>query len=224
MAYTNNWDETDPDGAVVAASDIDREIRQVKVDVRERLEQVIPGFGDDSVDPKVMGEGTARLTVDTSGNRPSTPSLEGEAFFESDNDNLYVAEPDGSGGLQWAIVSLDPTVQLAQISEYDDSQAAGSKETTSSEFNDVLLLHVSGTTDSNGLITVDTAELSGSWDPGLIWADQVIAVPDAASVSNVANAVYKNPGSSTFDLEFRNYNGGLVTSAAVSCTVFLPQL
>lgn len=107
MAYSNSWDETDPDGAVVSSSQIDEEINQVKTDVRERIEQVIPGWADDTVDPKVLGEGEGRILVDTEGNLPGSPDFEGQVFYATDTDNLYVATdastwtqftPSGTGG------------------------------------------------------------------------------------------------------------------------------
>lgn len=54
MAYSIPWDEASPDGAITPAADLDVEIQDVKTSLRERLEQVIPDFGDDLVDPKVI--------------------------------------------------------------------------------------------------------------------------------------------------------------------------
>ncbi len=62
MAYTIPWDESDPDGSITAASDIDAEFQQLKTALRERLEQVIPDFGDDMVDPKVIPAGSILLS------------------------------------------------------------------------------------------------------------------------------------------------------------------
>jgi hypothetical protein len=54
MAYTVPWDESSPDGAITPAADIDVELQDLKTSVAERLEQVIPGWRDDLVDPKVI--------------------------------------------------------------------------------------------------------------------------------------------------------------------------
>lgn len=113
MAYTNNWDETDPDGSIVAASDIDAEIQQVKTDVRERIEEVIPGWPDDSVEPKIMGPGTARIIVDTNANQPASPDFAGQLFYDTTNDELYVGvdasnwEVLPTGGQTWVVVDTE---------------------------------------------------------------------------------------------------------------------
>lgn len=54
MAYNVAWDESLPDGDITAADDLDTELQNLKTSLRERLEQVIPDFGDDLVDPKVL--------------------------------------------------------------------------------------------------------------------------------------------------------------------------
>lgn len=54
MPYTVPWDESSPDGAITPAADIDVELQDLKTSLRERLEQVIPDFGNDLVDPKVI--------------------------------------------------------------------------------------------------------------------------------------------------------------------------
>jgi len=54
MAYVIPWDEASPDGAITPAADIDVELQDLKTSVAERLEQVIPGWRDDLVDPKVI--------------------------------------------------------------------------------------------------------------------------------------------------------------------------
>ncbi len=53
MAFTNPWDESDPPGGQ-DANTADTEIQQVKVDVRERIETVLPGWSDDLEDPKIF--------------------------------------------------------------------------------------------------------------------------------------------------------------------------
>ena len=54
MAYTVPWDEASPDGAITPAADIDVELQNLKTSVAERLEDVIPDWRDDLVDPKVL--------------------------------------------------------------------------------------------------------------------------------------------------------------------------
>ena len=54
MAYVIPWDEASPDGAITPAAYIDVELQDLKTSVAERLEDVIPGWRDDLVDPKVL--------------------------------------------------------------------------------------------------------------------------------------------------------------------------
>lgn len=53
MVFTNPWDESDPPGGQ-DANTADTEIQQVKVDVRERIETILPGWTDDLEDPKLF--------------------------------------------------------------------------------------------------------------------------------------------------------------------------
>jgi hypothetical protein len=53
MVYNIAWDESQPDGSE-AANTIDTEIQQLKESIRERLEDLIPDWDDDGVDPKVL--------------------------------------------------------------------------------------------------------------------------------------------------------------------------
>lgn len=54
MAYNIPWDESAPDGSITAAADIDVIIQQLKESIRERLEDVIPDWANDGVDPKTI--------------------------------------------------------------------------------------------------------------------------------------------------------------------------
>lgn len=54
MAYSVPWDESTPIGAITPVSDIDTVIQNVKVSIRERMEQISPGWGNDLVDPKIL--------------------------------------------------------------------------------------------------------------------------------------------------------------------------
>jgi hypothetical protein len=64
MPYSIPWDETQPDGSE-PASTIDTEIRDVKTAIRERIESIIPGWGNDATEPKILnlsGHSIAQLT------------------------------------------------------------------------------------------------------------------------------------------------------------------
>lgn len=54
MAYGVNWDEASPVGATTAAADIDTEFQNLKISIRERMDNLV-GSGNwtnDAVDPK----------------------------------------------------------------------------------------------------------------------------------------------------------------------------
>lgn len=89
MAYTKAWNESAPLGTADAGT-LDTIIQDVKVSLRERLEQVIPNFGTDATDPKILLEGSARILVDTTSNMPANPDFEGQCFWSSDDEELYV--------------------------------------------------------------------------------------------------------------------------------------
>jgi hypothetical protein len=66
MAYAQPWNNATPDGAVVLASDIDLEIRNLKVAIDERMQDLVGAgnWANDGVDPKeiqpasIAGAGT----------------------------------------------------------------------------------------------------------------------------------------------------------------------
>lgn len=93
MAYTRAWNEATPAGTL-PADQIDTAIQDDKIAVRERLEQVIPDFGNDLIDPKVLAAGSARISVGTEAARPANPTLDGEVYFATDTETLSI----GSGG------------------------------------------------------------------------------------------------------------------------------
>jgi len=87
MAYTVSWDEGVPVGATTPASDIDIEIQKVKTSLRERLEQVLPDFDTDGVDPKKLS-----IIIGTTATRPATPDYPGEMFFATETGVLYIGD------------------------------------------------------------------------------------------------------------------------------------
>lgn len=92
MAYSVSWDEGVPVGATTPAADIDTEIQKVKTSLRERLEQVMPDFDSDVLDPK-------KLTIDADvlASRPANPSYQGQMYFATDTGSFYV----GNAALEW---------------------------------------------------------------------------------------------------------------------------
>ena len=107
MAYIITWDASSPDGAITPAADIDQEIQDLKASLGERLVQVIPEWADDLADPKKIA-----IVVDVIANRPATPDFQGEMFFATDTQTLYIADatPEwkSTGGI--AVEEGDDTV------------------------------------------------------------------------------------------------------------------
>lgn len=54
MAYTVPWDEGSPIGASTPANTIDTELQNLKISMRERLEDLINDWANDLVDPKTF--------------------------------------------------------------------------------------------------------------------------------------------------------------------------
>ncbi len=90
MVYIIPWDESDPDGSIVAASDIDAELQQLKLSLRERLEQVIPGFGDDGVDPKIIPQTTPTFVRGEAGVQSAISDHKFDSWIiHEDTDSIY---------------------------------------------------------------------------------------------------------------------------------------
>jgi len=92
MAYSVSWDEGVPVGATTPAADIDTEIQKVKTSMRERLEQVMPDFDSDVLDPKLL-----TIQTDTLAARPAAPDYAGQMYFAYDTAVLYI----GNASLAW---------------------------------------------------------------------------------------------------------------------------
>ena len=124
MAYSKAWNESQPLGSAPADT-LDTIIQDVKISLRERIEQFAPDFGNDSVDPKKI-----KVTADTTANMPATPDFDGDIYWSTDDDKLFI----GDGGA-WTEVSPAPTITDAVetvtdgISRllYDDDLAPGTK-------------------------------------------------------------------------------------------------
>jgi hypothetical protein len=54
MAYGIPWDEAAPSGATTPADTIDTELQNLKISIRERIEDVICDWADDGVEPKTL--------------------------------------------------------------------------------------------------------------------------------------------------------------------------
>jgi hypothetical protein len=85
MPFTHPWNEAAPLGSTTDADTIDTIFQQLKLDLRERLEQVIPNFGNNAVDPKKV-----KLTIDVAASRPVSGAFAGDVYVSSDTDALAI--------------------------------------------------------------------------------------------------------------------------------------
>jgi len=100
MAYSIAWDETSPDGSTTPANQIDTELQNIKVSVRERLEDVFPDWDNDAVDPK---QPTGLLASGATGEKPAAPTFDGQRFYDETLEIEYVGT-DVGGTPTWVIV------------------------------------------------------------------------------------------------------------------------
>lgn len=121
MAFTREWNEGEPVGSLSAAQNIDEIIRELKADLRERLEQVIPDFGDDDADPK-RAAWPSRFGI--AENRPEAPAFNGDGYLATDTKILSVGfdgewielKATGVGGGGGGTGPQAPTVVLTPAS------------------------------------------------------------------------------------------------------------
>lgn len=141
MAFTRSWDETQPDGSE-AASDIDLEIRKVKEDIRERLEDIT-----------TFGTGTDPLELDASAVEAKAP-----VFYGLYDDNQ-------SAGSK---VTSEGRGKLVAINFSGDTDGSGFVTIDVGEFTESLditvssILHVAATQASSQGISA----LSSGVSPG----------------------------------------------------------
>lgn len=94
MPYQRIWHEGVPAGTL-PANQIDTEFQNLKADLRERLEQAIPGFADDLTDPKrVRAVYAGTLAV-----RPDPASLgqsRGVVYIATDEGRTYYTDNNGA--------------------------------------------------------------------------------------------------------------------------------
>jgi len=59
------WDEASPSGATTPADTLDTELQNLKISIRERLEDLIPGWSDDAICPKVLDPDIIKTSLET---------------------------------------------------------------------------------------------------------------------------------------------------------------
>ena len=96
MPYAKPWNESVPDGDDLVA-DLDTVVQDFKIAVRERLEDVIPGFSNDAVQPKTLaasaltptGVQRAKASVTGQGIPTNTPTLISFTDEEYDEGEMW---------------------------------------------------------------------------------------------------------------------------------------
>lgn len=102
MAYSIPWDEADPPGATTPADTIDTELQELKVSIRERIEDVIPDWSNDAVDPKTISTTTSSYSVyNADTGVEASNSVDKEVLFL-----LVTGTTDASGNLQIDFTNL----------------------------------------------------------------------------------------------------------------------
>jgi hypothetical protein len=91
MVYQKSWNESAPSGQL-PADQIDTAIQDDKIATRERLEQVIPGFSIDTVDPKRV----RAVLIGTKADRPEGQLFDGIIYLATDEDKVYYTTESGA--------------------------------------------------------------------------------------------------------------------------------
>jgi hypothetical protein len=113
MAYTVAWNESEPDGTE-AANTLETELQNIKISLRERLEDFFPDWSDDGVDPKLPLVGNPRCELERTAALATTTAtyelLEWATEVE-DSGGMFdlgdpgkVTIPTGKGGLYLLVV------------------------------------------------------------------------------------------------------------------------
>lgn len=146
MVYSRAWDEAAPAGSV-DANTIDTEIQNVKEDVRERMNNIVRDWDDDSVDPKPI-----KIATGVFDDRPAEalPPDTGEGYFATDLSTIYFFD-----GTQW--VRFTPNM-LAVEQNLDG--VGGAQVTLEETVDQVVSIRFSGTTDGSGDLLIDLTEIA----------------------------------------------------------------
>lgn len=109
MPFGQAWNEAQPDGDTTLRSDVDTVIQNLKVAIRERLDQVITSFGNDLVDPKKLISSSVSLNrAEVGQSVPTSPAetainwtaeeWDEGGFHNNAVNNTRITVPAGLGG------------------------------------------------------------------------------------------------------------------------------
>lgn len=201
MPYTNAWDEASPLGSA-PANTLDTIIQNKMKDIRERLQQIVPGWVDDDVDPK-------RVVVHSGseGIRPEEEdAYQGELFLDIDQQSLSLFD-----GSSWFGITGDAV--RGHLLTDDD---AGTQLNSAGAVEKTIFLTIQGTTDAGGLITVDLAELDSIADD-LVVSDLADRILIPWGTSDPIQLTFNAVSASTFTIKFWDSTGTAIATTFLTC-------
>lgn len=211
MVYSNSWDEAAPPGTDLANT-LDTIIQNKMIDIRQRIEQVIPDWADDAVDPK-----RAVIYSGTVANRPDTADANaGEFFYATDEQILYLFD-----GTAWItitdLITAPASGPVHRHFQYDDSQAVGSKQIGSQTVGRIVTGVFTGTTDVSGIVSIDAGEI----DSVTSWSSLVAGVFTGTMPTNLMQITYATSTASVLNLYCLDEDAfALATTAVIFQAVF----
>lgn len=115
MAYSKSWNEAQPAGSE-AANTLDTIIQNLKISIRERLEDLFPTWTSDATDPKLVNSNFIQVFTSAAySGRSATPARAGNVHFAQAERTLSV----GYNGLWY---TTGPVTAV-----YNPAQAPGTR-------------------------------------------------------------------------------------------------
>lgn len=158
MAYLQPWDEGTPVGSTELGEDLDTIIQNLKISMRERLEDVIPDWSDDLVQPKTIFKSQAGVTrvATTSLTWQAPPTIltwDTEVFDKNDMIDLGVADDTiniPESGIYLLVASINVGLDggdtadhwspsLSIIKNFASLVGRGSQSIPSPSFGDIIV-------------------------------------------------------------------------------------
>lgn len=196
MAYSRSWSEGTPTGSS-NPSTIDEELRNLKLAFRERIEDLLPDWANDGVDPKLVNQSFIQIHSLADVTIFPAPVRDGIVSFGKRERTLQVARSSA-----WR--STSPLTFT-----YNPSSPAGSRVTGESANGGIhiCVLNDVAYVASTGTYVIDYTEFSGY---SLSNNYLISAVPTLiAGASGVHAIKVTTPSTNSLGLTFYNYLGAL---------------
>lgn len=184
MPYTNTWDESSPDGSE-NANTIDTEFQQLKLDIRERMNDLVDDWAND--DPQQPKSGYPRCVLSRSGAQAlSTGTAEDISWTSEDLDQggMYagsgtdIVVPAGLGGLYLItaatlfVASASGTYRGLNIEVGGAAQVSQRNGLTDASISTRMTVSFMGVLSVSDIITVSAVQDTGG---NLNITDSVVA-------------------------------------------------